>query len=408
MKTNCFRLFAGGFLLVIPGYLGAQAGYTNVIEMVELSTDDNPPLIWRMPGTVPSQGYDHLIGEPVPEGGAVFILSTIQSQPSFMDWYLDQVAVGTYLPRAEVTVRTHDTESTTLRVRADRPIELEVTVSGLFEEGSLEIDPSAVQLAAREVRLQRFSEAYPEHSNSLPGNEVSSPAHTELSLVGNGTFPLDAGDLTFYSTLSPDRPEKARGEEHFVVRSLADAGFAGAALEEVAVQVWPVWGCKMEGMEDPTFLPYEFTGSLGQQVARPEEPVYPEEDYAGAPDKVTYQGAPPEITFSWYDLYPSTTVGIIINDAAKPYPWGGSWVGGTSKVFNEDSCHDYSITVTDWGEIFSGPGRYAIWMVTYTPGIGWEVGGQYDSNGNLTQGGWVVPIARSAIGVRASIMSLNE
>jgi hypothetical protein len=99
---------------------------------------------------------------------------------------------------------------------------------------------------------------------------------------------------------------------------------------------------------------------------------------------------------------------VIVNDAAKPYPWGGSWVGGTKRVFNEEGSFDYRITVSDWGNVFSGPGRYAIWTVVHTPGIGWEIGGKYDSAGNLQPGGFVVQIARNAITVNGSFHSLRE
>ena len=59
--------------------------------------------------------------------------------------------------------------------------------------------------------------------------------------------------------------------------------------------------------------------------------------------------------------------------------------------------------------MLGGQGRYAIWMVTETPGIGWEVAGNYDEDGDLIErGGWIIPINEDRISIKASIQSLVE
>lgn len=394
-------------------------GFQNIVRMIEPGSAGNGPIIWDLPGDVPANGQDVLIDQPVPENGAVFILRTIEASP-FQDWFLDSTAVGAYLPLADIRVSTHDTESFIPRTRADQPIEVSATVSGLFPgqgvpdvisgllPGNGSENGNGVQRAAREVRLQRFTQAYAPGEISLPNGEITTEAYGELSLVGNGEFPRQNEQLNFFSNLNPERPEKARGEEHFVIRSLADANVESEALDQVAVEVWPVWESSQTGLESPAFLPYNFSGVEDEKTALEMGAIEPDENFQSREGEISYDATPPNMTFSWRDLYPSSTVGIIVNDARIPHPWGGRWVGGTKRVFNENASFDYEITVSDWGDIFAGPGRYGIWVVTHTPGIGWEVGGNFDADGNVVEGGWIVPIRRPSIEVNGSIHSLSE
>lgn len=394
-----------GFSLLTSGILSAQSGFTNVIEMVEMGGSDDAPLLWNMPGNIGAEGANVLVGEPVPEAGAIFILSTIQASP-FQDWFLDQSAVGAFLPKAEIEIFTHDDTSAIPSTRADQPIRVQVEVSGLWDSSSSSFLPEDVPLAAEEVRLQLFSQSYGSGETFIPGGEITNPAHSELVLEGNGTFPQTPGDLTFYTSLNPGAPDKARGEEHFVVRSPNDGGVDGSALDQARVQVWPVWSGGVQGLTDPKLIPYEYSQAVPSIIARLDGELPADEGFVLGEDEVGYEKEPPEVTFTWNDLYPTSTVAVIVNDADIPYPWGGRLVGGTTKQFNEDGSHDHVWTVESWDGIFGGQGRYAIWMVTHTPGIGWEVGGNY-SSGGFQPGGWLIPIQRDRISVRASIQSLK-
>ena len=376
--------------------------YTNVIEMIELGSGDDGPLLWNMPGNIADRGENVLVGEPVPEAGALFILSTIQQNP-FQDWFLDQTAVGAYLPKATMEIVTHDTTATVPRTRADQPFNIKVNVEGLYD-GGLNLPPEAIQQAATEVRLQFFKQDYPVGENSIPGGAVTSDAHKEVAFEGNGDF----SENSLYTSLSPSAPDKARGEEHFAIRTLNDNGLEGAAIAQAHIEVWPVWSSRQEGLEDPGFLPYSFSGEIPEAVGRLDGPLEGDESFELSENEIFYDGEPPEMTFYWEDLYPTCCVGVIVTEASQSFPWGGRWVGGTARVFNENGAVSWQHTVTDWDEIFFDQGRYAIWQVTHTPGIGWEVGGKYDSAGNLQPGAWIVPIKRDKITVRGSVHSLSE
>ncbi|GHC62500.1 hypothetical protein [Roseibacillus persicicus] len=402
MKNQTFLLAS----LIASQAAFAEDGYTNVIQMIEMGSGSDAPLLWNMPGNIGASGDDVLVGEPVPENGAIFILRTVQSSP-FQDWYLDQAAVGAYLPSAEIEIITHDDEATFPRTRADQPFQVNVSVEGLYD-GALGLPLDVIQNAATEVRLQMFAQEYADGQSSLPGGEVTAPSHGELALVGNGDFPKSAGDLTFYTSLNPSSPDRAQGEEHFVVRSLDDGATQGGTLAQEHVQVWPVWSGEMSGLNNPTLLPYSYSGEIPDVIALSDGELAPDPNFKKAQGEIAYEAEPPELTFTWHDLYPTSTVGVIVNDASIPYPWGGRWVGGTQRVFNEDASVNWQDTVERWDGIFGGKGRYAIWMVTFTPGIGWEVGGNYAADGSFVPGGWIVPIQREGIKVRGSIHSLSE
>lgn len=392
------------------GMAAAQApvaGFTNHIRVVEMGGSTAAPLLWDIPN-VAASGQNVLVDEPIPEGGATFLLSTIQASP-FVDYYLAQTSIGAYLPKAELEVITHDTTSLKPRIRADQPFSVEATVSGLFQP-TVNIPSGNVQQAAREVRLMLFNQDYAEGESSLPGGEITSNAYQELVLEGNGEFPRAGDNLTFYSSLNPNNPLKARGEEHVIVRSLDDGGVAGSALDKVEVEVWPVWESEQTGLVPSDFLSYSYSGPLENMGTAGEGAVTPDGDFVPAPGATSYIGVPPDVTFTWKDLYPTSEIAIIVNDADKPYPWGGKVVPGTRFVYNADESFDKTMTVTkeQWQDVFSGPGHYAVWMVTETPGIGWEVGGKTDASGNLQPGGWLIPISRGKIEVRGTIHSVAE
>ena len=196
-----------------------EDGFTNQIRMYELGPSGDEPILWDLP-EVATEGEDVLVGEPVPENGALFVLSTTQHSP-FQNWYLSEAAVSAYLPKATLKIVTHDTESLIPRTRADQYIQLEAVVSGLYDgNGSQQTttEDGRTYNAATQVRLQYFAQDYPEGSNSLPGGEVTTHAYTESSLVGNGEFPKNPGDLRIVTNLNPQAPDQARGEEHYVIQ----------------------------------------------------------------------------------------------------------------------------------------------------------------------------------------------
>ena len=396
------------WLGVTASFVCGDDGFENVIEMIELGAGDDAPILWNMPGFIAAEGRGVQVGEPIPEAGAIFVLSTTQLEP-FQNFFLAETAVGAYLPTAEIEIVTHDTESLIPQTRADREFEVKVQVEGLFEEAEqLNLPPEAIQQAATRVNLELFAQDLPDGQDSLPGGLVTVPAHTVLSLEGNRALPSDGDGFGYWTHLSPEFPDKARGEEHFVVRSLFDGAEDGGSLASAVLRVWPVWTGGQSGLGSTDFAPYVFDGVIPEIIGTADAVIIPNDSVGGVNGEPVYEGSPPDVTFFWNDLYPSATINLVVTDADATHPWGGRIVSGIQKKFNEDASHDHSelLTQEDWGDAFSAGGRYAIWMVTHTPGIGWEVGGNL-VNGELQEGGWIVTVRNTVVRFRGSIQSLR-
>ena len=383
-------------------FLQGKEGYTNYIRMVEIGDTSSAGFIWDLQDA-DDQSDDFLVDNGVPESGAVFYLSTIRTSP-FQDFALGSALVGAALPMAELELITHDPDTTLLipQTRADQPFDVTGQVSGLFEN-TRDFNFSENQIAYTDVNFESYAQAYSEGSNSLPEGEITSTAHTTL-VLGNGDLPQDLIGIT--TTVNG-----GRGEESFVIRSFGGSEGEGVVLAEARLRVWPVWSASHSGLVSPAFLPYVFDDVIPEPVARPNEneELEFEENFVLAEGEQGYDKTPPAVTFNWYDLYPTSTIKLIVNDVDKPYPWGG--IELQTRHFNEDSSHDASLTVTpsEWDAVLGGQGRYAIWMVTETPGIGWEVAGNYDEDGDLIErGGWIIPINEDRISIKASIQSLVE
>lgn len=406
MKTTLQTIYCSAIFSTC--LLQGEEGYTNYVRMIEIGGSNGAGFVWDLEDADDS-AEDFLVDYPAPERGAVFHLSTVQTSP-FQDFSLGNAFIGTYLPEAELQLITHDPDSTLLvpQTRADQPFDVRGSVSGLFENGvDVTLADNLIQTAATEVSFESYAQAYDEGANSLPQGQITTTPHTTLAL-GNGELPSDL--VKIETTLNP--VNGGRGEESFVVRSLPDGVADGVVLAEVRLRVWPVWSATQSGLISPALLPYEYSGEIPEVVARPteNEELEFDENFVLADGEHGYDTTPPEVTFHWNDLYPTSTIKLIVNDVDKPYPWGG--IELQTRHINKDSSHSASLTVTptEWDAVLGGQGRYAVWMVTETPGIGWEVAGNYDANGDLIGegGGWIIPINKDRISVRASIQSLAE
>ena len=393
----------------------AERGFVNAIEMIELGDGESGPLIWTMPGVVADNAEDILVGRAVPEGGVVFNLSTTE-QATGTYHFLDSTPVGAYLPDATITVFTHDMTADVPRTRADRPYSVQVEVSGLYSEetlASLSISDAQLRNAASEVRLQLFGQDYPEGEHALADGVVSVEHYAEYALTSNGIHPTadTAGTLTFYSSLNPSSPESGHGEEHFVVSALSDGAVGESPLDSKHLEVFPVWSSDVSGLDNPVFVPYQHSGVLSDEpgdLGSFIETISPDLSFQQLENETAYERNPPPVTFAWENLYPGSFTGVLITPAGVTSPWGGRWVTGSTRTHDVDTVVDFSQTVSDWGNVFGGQGRYILWHVSYTEGIGWEVGGQVDEAGVLVPGGLRVAIAPESIEIRASINSLSE
>ncbi len=384
--------------------------YTNHVEMFQRGDGENSAFLWNVPGEVLAQEKDFAVSQAVPQGGAVFVLSTVRSQP-FQGWTLDQATIGTY--EANISIVTHETSSedenvesvlNVPRTRADQPFIVSVDY-GLPVQGAVTNELSDV-IGVPEFQFELYSQDYPDGENSFPGGSISVGPREVLTYTGLGTHPENVAERVFFSSLGGSDPFSAAGEEHFVVRASGLGTGVDSILDQAHLKVFPVWTGEQSGLIVPDFIEYDYSEDSVPVLPAPREtPFEVDESFEPGPNVISYT-QPPEVTFSWFDLYPVGSVGLIVNDANIPHPWGGRWVVGSQKTFTRENSHDFTHTVKEWGNSLSSQGDFAVWMVVNTPGIGWEVGGQM-INGQFVRGGWRMPMIPEEIRVNGSIESLR-
>lgn len=433
---------------VLP--VAGDVEYVNQITIVEYNgvADAGNPEISTPLMNVESSGSDYDSGILVPEGGASFFLWTERQETVINDFafpaeefLLDIATVTSFLPTAEISVQTHDQYAPRARTRADQPFQVVVNVEGLKSDADLldnsdfDIDELGEEhVYLQQLSMQRYAALYPADSNNLPDDELDANDLVDgtLYLAGNGEHPASnaywtpssngefqiatgSNELLFNNSFLPENPDEwtfgnfqqARGEEQFVV--YADIPNHDLFLARASVQVWPVWsGTKVSGLEGAEFIPYVGDAVVQDPEFLTMEMIDPQAEYSPGVGETTYEYPPEDISFQFYNLYPNSEVRVIVNDASEPSPWGGRKLS-IGKVFNEDGSFDWQLDVGKFEEsVFEGNGRYGIWIVVHTPGIGWEVGGQISNTGAVIPGGWTLSLGGPKITVRGSLHGLQE
>ncbi len=276
-------------------------------------------VVWDMPvdpaGSSPSVF-------PLEESGALFELWTVHRETG-KSHLLDWKTVGAYLPHAQLKVTTGDPCTRVARTRADQPFAVAITIGGLLPGGD-------VPEAARRVVFERHLAVRPTDGGAIdPLAAVSGKAAAAAYIEENGTRTLD-----FPATALPAAdPTKAGGEEHFVVKALADGDAAECRLAGAIVEIWPVASGRITGIANG--------------------------------DRVRF--SPPPLQIVLEDLYPASETYVRILPAGGDPATASKRLDGSVLVLDQDRAESRTLTVTDYGAAFPADGRYAMELVTITP-----------------------------------------
>jgi len=264
----------------------------------------------------------------VPETGVTYELITMLTTAPYTEYPLDSKTVGAYFPAATLSVSTEDPYTVIPRTRADRPITVSVTVSGLLSGAT---DPDA----SKSVNFLHHVQSYGAGGTGIGINRDNATLLTTESITGNG-------DKTFtYSVTSIPSTDlsKTRGEERFSVYSLeyvaATSGASAPAslLSSKYVQIWPVAEGSISGI------------TSGQKVLF----------------------ALPQVTLTYKDLYPSSTTYAQVYKGAANLGTTGVVVPGSAKTYAETVPQDATLTLTNWDSVFVADGTWTLEVVTVTP-----------------------------------------
>ena len=316
MKSYCYAL--ASIISLLTGQALAQSGidFTNWIRQVQLPTN----VIWDASVLATGEQLSPLAIDP---GGARFELWTVQADPVTV-YLLDTKYVGTYVPMAEVIIRTEDPYTYTAipRTRADRPFIVDITTTGLRSEDS-------APAASKSVKLLRHVQSYGVGGNGVNIDRTQATLIHQVSLVNNATHRLS---YSVTSIPGADR-SKVRGEERFSVFSLEDYQAPSSQLASMFVQIWPVADGAITGI---------------------------------APNQL-FRFAMPSVTFTLNDLYPDSRTYAQVYKGNPQSGVQGNVVPGSALVVYDSIPQSRVLVVNDWDSVLDSDGRWTMELLTATP-----------------------------------------
>jgi hypothetical protein len=308
-------LFAA-ITLLLSGAALAQNGstFTNFIRQVQLPTG----VEWDMGVAVKGESLSPLSIDP---GGARFELWTVKASP-LTSYLLDSRYVGTYVPLAQVAIRTEDPYTIIPRTRADRPIYVDISISGLLTD-------AGAPAASKSIKFLHHVQSYGASGTGIGINRSLATLHSQVMMEQNGIQTLTYA----VNSIPGANRAKIRGEERFSFFSLADYQAVESQLASGFVQVWPV-----------------ADGSI-----------------AGITNNQMIRFALPAITVTLNDLYPSSHTYAQVYKGAPQLGRTGSIVPGSSLLVADTVPVSRVLTLSNYEGVFDEDGQWTMELVTETP-----------------------------------------
>lgn len=305
-------------LLLLPALVGmspAQDAYTNFVRQIQLPDDGVP---YDMDVAESGEALSPLEINP---NGARFELHTVRADP-FESFLLDTTYVNSYIPVAEVVVRSEDPYTPIKRTRADRPFAFELRIDGLLSGAD---DPDA----SKSVDVFHHVQSYGEDGDGTNIDRSMATLIGSGNLSGNGLH-----TMWFDVTVVPgaDR-SKIRGEERVSVYSLLDHDAPPSELDSAFIQIWPVADGTLTGLEE------------GQEI----------------------RFSSPQVTMTVNDIYPDSEVFCQVYPGAPALGTEGIVVPGSAKIYKESVPQALQLAVKDWDGVLTEDGQWTMELLTSTP-----------------------------------------
>ncbi len=292
----------------------AAQSYTNFIRQVQFPSN----VQWDVSVEAYGEQYSALAIDP---GGARFELWTVLSDP-LTSYLLSSTYVGTYIPMASVVIRSEDLSSVIPRTRADRPFEVDLTITGLLA-GATDPEPS------KSVKFLRHVQSYGVGGTGVGIDRTQATLLSQVSITSNGTqtlvFPL--------SSVPGANLSKLRGEERFSVFSLADYQAPESQLASQFIQIWPVADGSISGITMNQLIRYVL----------------------------------PQVTLTFNDLYPNSTTYAQVYRGNQQLGTSGTIVPGSALVVNDSVPQSRVLVLKKYDEVFTAEGRWTMEILTLTP-----------------------------------------
>ena len=314
MKNRIYCLISYGVLSCAMASAQTIGTYTNFIRQVQYPSE----VQWD--ATVAPFG-SQLSELAIDPGGARFELWTVLSSP-LTNYLLDSRYVGTYIPLANVVIRSEDGSSAIPRTRADRPFFVDVSIEGL-RAGAADPEPS------KSVKFFRHVQSYGVDGTGVDIDRAMAMVNEQTFITTNGTITLE---FALNSVPGADR-SKVRGEERFSVFSLADYQAPESQLTSQFIQIWPVADGAIDGIAEGELVRYSL----------------------------------PQLTFTLNDLYPNSTTYAQVYEGNPQLGVIGTIVPGSALVVNDSVPQNRVLIVKKYDAIFNTDGRWTMELLTQTP-----------------------------------------
>ena len=257
---------------------------------------------------------------PIILGGSRFELWTVKDAP-LTSYLLDTRYVNTYVPTAEVSIRSEDPYNVIPRTRADRPFWVDCTVQGLL---SGEDDPAA----SKEVTLLHHVQSYGA-GDGIGLDRSQAILLGSASTLTNGTFTLS---YVINNVPGADR-SKVRGEERLSIFSIADYQAPATQLASKFIQIWPVADATVNGI---------------------------------TPNQ-KFKGKMPNLSIVLNDLYPSSRTFTQVYKGPQRDGAQGVIIPGSALVINNTAPQSRVLPISDWDDVFDADGEWTLEVLTLTP-----------------------------------------
>ena len=318
------------FLGIVASSCAFGQTYTNYLRQFQLPAE----VVYDASDTVEAKG-SQLSKLEIPKGGARFDLWVVDSSVTpWVETLIKSCTVGVFTPSAQIVIDTLDPSGKDLtasggivnklgecrRTRADKPITVYVTTSGL-ESGVG--DPAA----SKSVTYSHYVQSYGTGNFAL--NPAQADRLTQSSITKN-----TLETLVYPLPLVPGgKLSKLRGEERFTVWTLDDLQKKSYELASQTVKVWPVTDGKMTGIAE-------------------KQKVY---------------GVLPPITFTYNDIYPNSEVFAAIYEGGYVAGKLGTPITGCGQA-NPDDVPIGPITIVNssLNSFFPTDGDWTIVLQTRT------------------------------------------
>lgn len=317
MKTKLLLILSLVSVSAVVAYGQAGAVYTNFVRQVQMPSN----VIWDSTVVQAGEQFSALAINP---GGARFELWTVKAEP-LTAYLLDTRYVGTWVPQADVIIRTDDPTiyNGVPRTRADKGFVVDVIIEGL------RTDLPEAPVASKSVKLLRHVQSYGAGGDGVGIDRTQASLISQVSLVNNAIH-----QLSYTGNLIPGTPRgKVRGEERFSVYSLEDYQSPSSQIASRYVQIWP--------MSDG-----DISGIASNQVIR---------------------FAAPTVSFAYNDLYPdSRTWAQVYKGEAREGVQGAVVPGSWQPVF-QGTPFTTTLTSQNYDNLLTSDGRWTMELVTETP-----------------------------------------